>query len=678
MKELFIIPEPKKISRREGKFLFDRLTPIWCSKELLSGAEDLIENFKSITTTLSFEIRTKVITGREGIHLQLNHKTKIGIENPESYRLYVDKERIWIESPTEKGIYYGCQTLLQLIKEKKHRFEIPCIGIEDYPDLSLRGVHIDLKCQMLRFDYIKEIIKKLAAYKINTILIEYEDKFPFEKHPTISSDGSLARDEIKELVKFAGRSQIQLIPLLQSLSHVEHILRHKEYRHLSEEGSFFQFCPLHPGSLELYKELFDEIVSLHPGPGYFHIGGDEAWALGSCRRCKRKVANVGKSNLFGDYINKVCKYVLRRGKIPIIWSDMVLGHPEVLDTLPQEVVIMEWDYYTKSPIVDRLHLWGTGKQYIEEEDVPEHLKKIFEKYWHVGSGGYRGFFYLKYLKERNRTTIVAPSIRCYGDSYISPDYSLHIPNINSSVRAGHNNGVLGVLLTSWVVRRTPWETTWPAIVYLSNRSWRASSRTKNNFKERFVYSFYGVRNRQLEKIPYLLSQVLALTFVADIYGRIKYHSKSNIWMKPPIQEEIKNLVKSPKLKNELRQAKIALNNSQRALKIIQRTLRQVPHTLKDNLFFWEYTAKMTVHKAKQLFLFVDIENYISIGDRNRKKTESLLSEAEGFKQELRKIKDLSMKALCPLLSKKALREEIQLRFQNEEKVINNYLRQMRS
>ena len=95
--------------------------------------------------------------------------------------------------------------------------------------------------QTPKLNYLKEVIKTLSEYKINTLVIEYGDKFAYEKHPALNHKESFSKDEIRELIDFANRHYIEIIPLLQSLGHLDYLLVHKEYVHLKESkntGSF--------------------------------------------------------------------------------------------------------------------------------------------------------------------------------------------------------------------------------------------------------------------------------------------------------------------------------------------------------------------------------------------------------------------------------------------------------
>ncbi len=78
--------------------------------------------------------------------------------------------------------------------------------------------------------------------------------------------------------------------------------------------------------------------------GYIHIGCDETRLLGHCRRCQEKVRSEGISRLYVDYVARMCRIVSSFGKRPMIWADIILKHPEALQSLPEDVIIVDWNY----------------------------------------------------------------------------------------------------------------------------------------------------------------------------------------------------------------------------------------------------------------------------------------------------------------------------------------------
>jgi len=212
-------------------------------------------------------------------------------------------------------------------------------------DFAVRGVYLDLRTQVMTLQALKSVVREAAGEGINTLIIEYEATFPFDKHATLCNPYHFTKEEIIDLVQYSSSLGIDVIPLQNCFGHCEYILQHDRYASLRENKSdMSQVCPLRIGEAKkVFGEIFREIVELHPSP-YFHIGADETRLLGNCKLCNQKKKEQGISNLFVDYVKEMCKLVLTMGKRPIIWGDMILQYPEALSELPVETIVIDWNY----------------------------------------------------------------------------------------------------------------------------------------------------------------------------------------------------------------------------------------------------------------------------------------------------------------------------------------------
>lgn len=215
----------------------------------------------------------------------------------------------------------------------------------DAHDFEVKGFHIDLRAEVMTMPALKAFATRLHEIGVNTILMEYEATFPYEKHFTISSKYAYTRDEIRDFVKHCTSLGIDVIPLQQTFGHTDYILRHARYSALAESKTDpTQICPLKTAEcIRLFDELFADMISLHSSR-YFHIGGDETRQLGVCPKCAEKVAKEGRSKLFVDYMKEICNLVIRQGKIPVMWADIILAHPEYIKELPKETIFVDWNY----------------------------------------------------------------------------------------------------------------------------------------------------------------------------------------------------------------------------------------------------------------------------------------------------------------------------------------------
>ncbi len=277
-------------------------------------------------------------------------------------------------------------------------------------DFSVKGFHLDLRVQVLSFEALKALAKRLSGLGVNTLVMEWEASYPFEGHPLIPNRHAYTKAQVKEFIALCGKLGIDVIPLQQSFGHVDYILRHPRYQALREDPKdLSQVCPLQEdGNRELFTELFTELVKTHPSP-YFHIGGDETYLLGRCPRCKAKVAKEGKSKLYVDHLKLLSDIVIKLGKRPVIWADIALKHPEALKELPKACVFVDWNYG-----------WALDR-------FGDHQKLMRSGFEIWG----------------------APALRSHPDNYFLTMWDKHFKNIRDFVSQSRELGYTGIVLTSW-------------------------------------------------------------------------------------------------------------------------------------------------------------------------------------------------------------------------------------
>ena len=223
----------------------------------------------------------------------------------QGYELITAADQLIVRAKGEAGIFYGTQTLLQIIKKGEDGAYVPGMRICDWPDIPERACHYDTKHHQDRREYVESFIRDLARYKINMLVWEWEDKFQYPSHPEIGAPGAFTMEEMQEITRYAKRYHIQLVPLVQGLGHVSFILKWPKYSHLREiPASNWEFCPLKEKSYELLLDLWKDAIEATPGSEYIHIGSDETYELGMCEECREKSEEIGKSGLYHLFIKK--------------------------------------------------------------------------------------------------------------------------------------------------------------------------------------------------------------------------------------------------------------------------------------------------------------------------------------------------------------------------------------
>lgn len=279
------------------------------------------------------------------------------------------------------------------------------------PTFEVRGFHLDLRIQVMTPKALHALADDLVSLGLNTLVMEWEASFPFERHPQIASRFAYSPAEVKAFLAHCRKIGLEVMPLQQCFGHVEYILRHPRYIHLREERyrDYCQLCPLKPDqALPLFKDLFAELARVHPSP-YFHIGCDETYLLGQCPACRAKAEAQGKSKLFVDYVKALCGVVKSLGKRPVLWADMLLQHPEAARELPSDCILVDWNYG-----------WANDRF-----GNPEPLLKTGLTFW--GS----------------------PALRSHPDDFHHIAYGKHFNNLRTFLPYCAEKGFAGTVLTSW-------------------------------------------------------------------------------------------------------------------------------------------------------------------------------------------------------------------------------------
>ena len=297
----------------------------------------------------------------------------------EAYRVEIVADAVRVAAADCSGFHHALATLGQL----RHGPELVAGSVEDWPRIPVRGIHFMFETfEQLDAAEALRLIDTAARFKLNTILMEFGDRFPFTKHAEIVSPNALTPDDIAAMVRRADEYGITIIPLLQSLGHLEYVLRHDRYRPLSEDpATRTQLCPIDPGSLNLWRELAEEVLAAFPACRMMHIGGDETWELGK-GRSRDACARLGKGRLYTDYVNPICAWLGERKVTPILWDDMLCTHPESMASLDPRVWIMYWDYWTTcdpSPLI-------VARSQADRDGLPVDRCLMYDQHWGMGGG----------------------------------------------------------------------------------------------------------------------------------------------------------------------------------------------------------------------------------------------------------------------------------------------------
>ena len=380
-----VFPIPKKMELLPGEsFVLSRDAVILIGKEASDDtcfaasmlAEKLGENCgREIPVAREEEEKPAgaILIGEPGEAACLDAVGLAAPEKEEGYALKVEAGGVAILAGDRRGLVYGAETLLQLLRVGDQMMGAACI-VEDAPRLQFRGAHLFLPARD-QLDYARRLIRYLLVpMRLNTIFLELAGGMRFDRRPEISEawersnrlaaegkgpsvphgevcgGGWITKAEVKELVEYARGYGIEVIPEIQSFSHVQYLtMTYPEIAEKEVEDGFADsYCPLHPESHRIVFDMIDEVVELLE-PRYLHMGHDEVYTMAECPRCRDK----SRDELFAHDVNAIHAYLKEKGVGMMIWADMLqpwqrYAGENSAALIPKDIVMLEFVWYFRT------------------------------------------------------------------------------------------------------------------------------------------------------------------------------------------------------------------------------------------------------------------------------------------------------------------------------------------
>jgi hexosaminidase len=384
--KIVIVPKPVSMEIHSGNFHFDATTNIVAEKGTMHEAEMLNVYLKKLYG-IQLPIKNKMNKGSFIIF-----KLLPGNERKDAYNLNVGSNNIIISSTGNEGLFYGMQTLLQLLPETKTTTAtIPQLSIKDYPRFQYRGMHLDVGRHFFDADYIKKYIDYLAYFKYNTFhwhLTEDQGwRIEIKKYPRLTSVGAFrngtiighypgtgndniryggfyTQEQIKDVVKYAQDRFITIIPEIEMPGHASAaIAAYPELSCFPDSSTYISSRTPWAGSRDgkqvqqtwgVFNDIFvpsentfkflenvlDEVMQLFPSK-YIHIGGDEApktyWKESAfCQQLIKDKNLKDEHGLQSYFIQRIEKYLNSKGRKIIGWDEILEGG------LAPNATVMSW------------------------------------------------------------------------------------------------------------------------------------------------------------------------------------------------------------------------------------------------------------------------------------------------------------------------------------------------
>ena len=417
-------------------------------------------------------------------------KTITSIPSEEGYIMTIYKDRVEVVSSGEAGLFYGCQSLEQLLEDARdYNKPVPSCKITDYPVLSYRAVHFDLKHHLDHMNYYYESIDRLARYKINAVVIEFEDKLRYRRQPLVGAPQSISIDEMAALTRYARERHIEITPLVQGLGHATFILKHEEYAGLRElPWNKWAFCPLNEGTYQVLFDMYRDAIDATPGSKYLHIGGDEIGNIGLCPRCKPMADKEGILSLSLYWLKRVCEFARENGRIPIFWDDMPLKHGGAYEST--------WSDELPSSAAEKAWKEGTPKLDNLLADFP---KNCVYMRWNYSMARQRGnILALDWYKSHGLKAMGATATNTEGGMLFQEDErdkgmaSSGIITIRRFIQLAAEKNITGMLCTAWDDKSPHMENYWRGFIAAAEYSWNQNGRTLEEYDNTWLQREFGI------------------------------------------------------------------------------------------------------------------------------------------------------------------------------------------
>jgi hexosaminidase len=361
-----IIPRPNKITLAEGAFRLSPSTPVVAGRGLGSEARLLASALKSHAH--------EGASRKGGVNLSL--EPKLSHLGREGYRLRVSPESIEISAASAAGVFYGCESLKQLLPPAHSEGSVPCLEIEDAPRFPWRGCLVDPARHFKPVEAVLKFIDALAVHKINTLQLHLTDdqgwRIEIRKYPKLTEVGSIRKEtrtglenkkqgfdgkphggfytqsDIRKIVAYAAARHITVVPEIEMPGHAQAALAaYPEFGVTGEKvevwtqwGVSKNIFGVDDKTFRFLQDVLTEVMELFPGK-YIHVGGDEVppdqWrASEEVQRRKKELGLSTETQLHAWFIGRINTFLRERGRTLVGWDEIIEGG------LAPGAVVMSW------------------------------------------------------------------------------------------------------------------------------------------------------------------------------------------------------------------------------------------------------------------------------------------------------------------------------------------------
>ncbi|MDP3437681.1 MAG: beta-N-acetylhexosaminidase [Bacteroidales bacterium] len=378
--EINIIPKPVSVKTYKGHFSITQKTKIFYNFEnghienIASALNNHLKKFYSFNP-LKFSFSNE--SNKGSIFLKLNTGSKMP---KEGYKIEVSKNGVTIEASSPNGLFYGVQTLIQMMPSKADKIseiKLQRVLIDDYPRFEWRGLHLDVCRHFMPKEFVLKYIDYMSMHKLNTFHFHLTEdqgwRIEIKKYPLLTEVGSkreetligsgrtskqydgvphsgfYTQEDIKEIVEYAAKRYVNVVPEIEMPGHALAALA--AYPHLGCTSGPYKvatrwgvfddvMCAGKESTFEFIEDVLEEVLNLFPSE-YIHIGGDECpktkWI--ECPLCQKRIEQEGlkdEHELQSYFIQRAERFLNSKGRKLIGWDEILEGG------LAPNAAVMSW------------------------------------------------------------------------------------------------------------------------------------------------------------------------------------------------------------------------------------------------------------------------------------------------------------------------------------------------
>ena len=392
-----------------------------------------------------------ILTRTAGVDALPMPDERPGAESREAYHLKITPSGAEIRGRSSAAVFYGVQTLRQLVEGEGEQAFLPEAEIDDWPSLAYRGAMVDVGSRRgnVHGRGNQEPARLSGSLEGNQYYFYNEASIELAGYPLLNPEARFSQEQIRRIIAYGRERHIDVVPCLELYGHLHDLFRIEKYSDLADSPHGGEFNPSNPKVMLLLSDWVDQLAQLFPS-AFVHIGFDETWQIEQAARQQGAAATPAR--LFLEQLNNVARLFEQRGKRVMAWGDIMVKYPDIVAQLPPGIIAVAWCY---DPTPD-----------------PEY------KRW------------LGPLIAKNIPHVVATGVNNWVE--ISPDFNTAFENIDTFLAAGRKSGALGLMNTLWTDSgQNLLRQCWPGLAYGAVAPWQATPVDRAKFFSEYARQMYG-------------------------------------------------------------------------------------------------------------------------------------------------------------------------------------------